>query len=192
MVEQKAKTRQALTRLLQRWSDGDETAESELLPLVYDELHRIAEGIFRRERSGHTLQATAVIHEAYLDLGRGNKVRWQSRNHFFAFMARVMRRVLVDHARRSNRLKRGGAMQQVTLDQAIEDGIGGETGPDLLALDEALKTLEELDPDQASLVELRYFAGLSIEEVADLRGVSRTSVVRQWRLVRAWLYQQLT
>ena len=191
-LQRKAETRNALTGLLRRWNDGDEAAESELFPLVYDELHRIAEAIFRREHSGHTLQATAVVHEAYLDLCRGDKVDWQSRKHFYAVMARVMRRVLVDHARRSNRLKRGGALQQVTLDQEVEAELIRGTGPDLLALDQALTTLEELDPDKASLVELRYFAGMSLEEVAELRGVSRTSVVRQWRLVKAWLYQQLS
>ncbi len=191
-MEGKTETGGVLTELLQRWSDGDENAESELLPLVYDELHRIARRIFREERSGHTLQSTAVVHEAYLSLRKAKKVDWQSRKHFFGIMARVMRQVLVDHARRRDRLQRGGAMKRVTLDCNIDVKLSEGSGTDVLVLDLALKNLEQLDPDSAKLVELRYFCGLSLEEVAEVRGVSRTTVIRQWRHARSWLYQELS
>jgi RNA polymerase sigma factor (TIGR02999 family) len=181
-----------LTQLLQRWSAGDEEAETELLPIVYDELHRIAERIFRDERSGHTLQTTAVIHEAYLNLSGGAQVDWQSRRHFYGVMARVMRRVLVDHARQRSRLKRGGDMQRVMLDRGIDAEFSRTEGGDVLDLDLALKGLEKLDAEKARMVELRFFGGLSLEEVAEVMDTSRTTIVRQWRLAKAWLYRELS
>jgi RNA polymerase sigma factor (TIGR02999 family) len=180
---------QDLTKLLQRWSAGDRDAAEQLLALAYDELHRIAGLCFARERRDHTLQTTAVIHEAYLNLTQGKPIDWRDRSHFFRLMARVMRRVLVDHARDRSCLKRGGQAGRVTLD---ESGlVGADKGPDLIALDDALLDLERNDPEKAAVVELRFFGGLTIEETAEHLEVSPATIVRQWRVARAWLYREL-
>lgn len=179
----------SVTQLLQRWGDGDREAALAALPLVYDELRRIAARQLRRERCGHTLQATAVVHEAYLRLGEEQAFHWPSREHFFAFAAHLIRRVLIDHARRRNRDKREGHRERVTLAEAAE--IALEKGADLEALDDALATLQAIDPLKATIVELRYFAGLTSEEIAGQLGISKETVGRHWRRARTWLRDQL-
>ncbi|HBL30219.1 MAG TPA: RNA polymerase subunit sigma-70 [Acidobacteria bacterium] len=178
-----------ITQLLQRWSQGDRAAADEILPLVYGELRRIAEGHFRRERPGHTLQATALVHEAWLRLAEESGLQWQSRVQFFGLVAHLIRRILVDHARRQNRLKRGGGAFRVDLEEAMEVAAGRP--PELEALDDALERLAAVDPRKARVVELRFFAGLTMEETAESLGVSVETVGREWRRARAWLYQEL-
>jgi RNA polymerase sigma factor (TIGR02999 family) len=179
-----------LTELLQSWSRGDREAEAEVLPLVYGELHRLAAGQIRREPAEHTLEATALVHEAYLRLARTPGLRWESRAHFLAFAARLLRRILVDHARQRKRLKRGGRDQRITLAEAAE--ILPSRAPDLIALDEALASLASRDRRKADVVELRFFGGLTLEETAALLGVSPDTVHREWRRAKAWLYHALT
>jgi RNA polymerase sigma factor (TIGR02999 family) len=157
---------------------------------VYNELRRIAALQLRQERSEHTLQATAIVHEAYLRLSEESSLRWPSRAHFYAFAAHLIRRILVDHARNRNRLKRGGDLQRITVAEIEAMADSGES-PDLVALDDALTTLETLDPRKAAVVELRFFAGLSIEETAAQLGVSPKTVSREWRLAKAWLFNEL-
>jgi RNA polymerase sigma factor (TIGR02999 family) len=178
-----------ITKLLQTWSDGDQEAAVRVLPLVYDELRQIASRQLRQERGSHTLQATAVVHEAYLRLRGQAGFEWPSRAHFFAFAAHLIRRILVDHARHRNRAKRGGGMEKVTLAEAADLAL--ERAPDLVALDEALTNLEALDPRKAAVVELRFFAGLSLDETAEQLGLSAETVGREWRRAKAWLYGQL-
>lgn len=178
-----------VTELLNRWSVGDREAMAQALPQVYDELHRIACREFRRERADHTLQVTAIVHEAYLRLAGVRGLDWPSRNHFFAFAAHLMRRILVDHARRHNRAKRGGEIRHTSLDEAGELALPG--APDLVALDDALFTLERREPGLATLVELRFFAGLTLEETATALAISPETVSRRWRLAKAWLHGQL-
>lgn len=182
--------RDDVTALLFAWRAGDVAAGERLLPMVYDELHRQAERAMRREDAAHTLQATALVHEAYLRLVDQRRVEWKNRAHFFGVAAQAMRRVLVDHARGRLAEKRGGAMQRVTLGDA---GAGASADPDLdvLALHEALERLAALDPDQARLVELRYFGGLGIDETAEALGVSAATVKREWAVARAWLKREL-
>ena len=181
-----------VTELLQRWSTGDREAAERVLPLVYDELRRMAAKQLRLERGEHTLQATAIVHEAYLRLAEQGGFRWPSREHFFAFAAHLMRRILVDHARQRNRAKRGGHSRQVTLAEIEElGGLRLAPGPDLVALDEALTRLEALDPRKAAIVELRFFSGMSLGETAAQLGVSAETVGREWRRARAWLYDAL-
>lgn len=160
-----------------------------VLPLVYDELRQIASRQLRQERGGHTLQATAVVHEAYLRLRGLEGFEWSDRAHFFAFASRLIRRILVDHARHHNRAKRGGGLEKVTLAEAADLSL--ERAPDLVALDEALTNLEAIDPRKAAVVELRFFAGLSLDETAEQLGVSAETVGREWRRAKAWLYGQL-
>jgi RNA polymerase sigma factor (TIGR02999 family) len=178
-----------ITQLLAEWSDGNQSALDELYPLVYDELHRLARRYMSRERKGHTLQTTALINEAYVRLVDQKNVHWANRSHFFAISAQIMRRILIDHARRHAYAKRGGGAQQVSLDEAaaVASGIGAE----ILRLDEALKTLAEMDPRRSQVVELRYFGGLNNEEIAGVLHVSENTVTRDWNMARAWLYQQL-
>ena len=176
-----------VTALLSEWSGGDRKAVERLLPLVYDELRRQAARLFRREAPGHTLQPTAVVHEAWLRLRPSGP--WKSRAQFFAVAGRLMREVLIDHARRRSAAKRGGRQSRLTLDEERTPGGGG--GVELLALDEALQKLEGLDPQQARVVELRYFAGLSIEETAEALSVSPATVKREWQMARAWLREAL-
>ena len=180
-------SRRTVTRLLQNVSAGEPDALDALLPLVYSELRRRAANYLRRERPNHTLQATALVNEAYLRLVDQQHVRWQNRAHFFAIAAQAMRRILVDHARGRRRAKRDGVL--VPLDDA-EPLVDGRQ-VDLLALDEALETLAARDKQQSRIVELRYFGGLSIEETAEVLRVSTATVKRDWAMARAWLHQQL-
>jgi RNA polymerase sigma factor (TIGR02999 family) len=179
-----------ITELLAEWSDGNQSALDELYPLVYDELHRLARRYMSRERKGHTLQTTALINEAYVRLVDQKNVHWANRSHFFAISAQIMRRILIDHARRHAYAKRGGGAQKVSLDEAVAvtSGIGSE----MIRLDEALKMLAEMDPRRSHVVELRYFGGLNNEENAGVLHVSENTVTRDWNMARAWLYQQLS
>jgi len=176
--------------LLAEWSGGNQAALDELYPLVYEELHRLARRYMSRERKGHTLQTTALINEAYVRLVDQRNVRWANRSHFFAISAQIMRRILIDHARRHAYAKRGGGAQQVSLEEVAM--VAREAGSDLIKLDEALKILAKMDPRRCHVVELRYFGGLSNEEIAGVLKVSENTVTRDWNLARAWLYQQLT
>lgn len=179
---------QAVTRLLLDWSGGNQTALEEFIPVVQAELNRLARSYLRRERPGHTLQTGALVNEAFLHL-IDQRVSWQNRAHFFGIAAQLMRRVLVEHARRRQRDKRGGAWQRVSLGDATETAITTEA--DLVALDDALRTLAEFDPQQSRVVELRYFGGLTIEETAEVLGISHATVEREWRTARAWLLREL-
>lgn len=179
-----------ITRLLAEWSEGNQSALDELYPLVYEELHRLARRYMSRERKGHTLQTTALINEAYVRLVDQKNVRWANRSHFFAISAQIMRRILIDHARRHAYAKRGGGAQQVSLDEVAM--VARDASSELVKLDEALKTLAKMDPRRCHVVELRYFGGLSNEEIAGVLHVSENTVTRDWNLARAWLHQQLT
>lgn len=179
-----------ITQLLAEWSDGNQTALDKLYPLVYDELHRMANRYMNRERKDHTLQTTALIHEAYVRLVDQKHVHWTNRAHFFAISAQIMRRILIDHARRHAYAKRGGGAQKVSLDETAI--IAGDRASDMLLLDEALKRLAEMDPRRGQVVELRYFGGLNNEEIADVLKISENTVTRDWNMARAWLYQELS
>ena len=181
---------ESITRLLQSWSDGDPEALDRLWPLIYHDLKRVASGMMRGERSDHTLQATALVHEAFLRLADQKHVRWQDRRHFFAIAARMMRRILVNHARRRASLKRGNEAKRVCLIEA-DNALPGVC-PDLVAVDDALRAFEEIDPEKARIVELRFFAGLSNEEIAELQGCSEKTVRRHWKVAQVWLYRELT
>jgi RNA polymerase sigma factor (TIGR02999 family) len=181
----------AITKLLRAWSDGERDGADTLVPLVYEELKRQARRYLRRERAGHTLQTTALVNEAYLKLIDQRNVKWQNRAHFFGIAAQMMRRILVDHARDRHRQKRGGAAENLPLDEAFAIAADGRD-LDLLALDEALNRLAELDDMQARIVELRYFSGLSIAETAEVVGLSGTTVKQNWNMAKAWLHHELT
>jgi RNA polymerase sigma factor (TIGR02999 family) len=174
-----------ITSLLERWGGGDRDAFDELMPLVYAELKRIAGAYLSEERQGHTLQVTALVHEAYLRLLQYREPRFESRKHFYAAAAQAVRRILVDHARRRAAGKRDPA------DLPPDAGVILPTGTDVLALDEALNLLQESDPEKVRIVELRYFAGLSVPEVAEITGISQATVKRQWAVAKAWLYRTL-
>ena len=178
-----------VTQLLLRWQAGDRAALDKLLPLVYDQLHKLATRQLKRERKGHTLQPTAVVHETYLRLVDQRRANWQSRAQFFAVAAGMMRRVLVDHARSRRAAKRGGLMPHI----AIEDVEAGIDPPsvDLVDLDDALGKLEQLDADQAKIVELRFFGGLTVEETAEVVRSSPATVKRDWHSAKAWLFREL-
>jgi RNA polymerase sigma factor (TIGR02999 family) len=178
-----------ITRLLVAWGDGDESALAELTPLVYEELHRLAHRYMSGERGGHTLQTTALVNEAYVRLIDWKSVRWQNRAHFFGVSAQLMRRILVDFARSRGYRKRGGGAQAIELDEAAI--VADDKGADMVALDEALTALAELDPRHSRVVELRFFGGLSIEETAEVLKVSPATVRRDWSLARAWLHSEL-
>ena len=178
-------------RLLREWSGGNREALNELLPLIYDDLHKQAARYLRRERQDHTLQPTALINEAYLKLIDQRDVNWQNRMHFFGIAAQAMRRILVDHARTKHREKRGGDNEELPLDEALTVAVD-EKNIDLIALDEALTRLEKKDQQQARIVELRYFSGLSLEETAEALNISRTTATRDWAMARAWLNRELT
>ena len=180
---------QEITRLLEDWAGGDRGALDKLAPLVHAELRRIARRQMGSERQGHTLQATALVNEAYLRLAGGEGLALQDRAHFYAVCAQVMRHVLIDHARAHARDKRGGGAPRVALDEAAV--MSGEGASELVALDEALRALEAVDPQKGRVVELRYFAGLSIEETAEVLGVSRATACREWAMARAWLRREL-
>jgi len=179
-----------VTLLLLAWSDGDQAALDKLVPLVYDELHRLAHRYISRERPGNTLQTTALAHEAYLRLVDGKRVHWKNRAHFFAVAAQTMRRILVDLARARQNLKRGGGAQQVSLDEGLV--ASPERSIDMLSLDEALVRLAALNPRQSQVVELRYFGGLTDEEVAEVIKISPRTVRSDWRLAKVWLYRELS
>ena len=178
-----------ITQLLVDWGKGNKLALDGLMPLVYDELHRIASRYLRRERQGHTLQTTALINEAYLRIVDQNRVNWQSRAHFFGVAAQMMRRILVDHARSHLYAKRGGGAQKLTLDDAI--ATPQECDLDLVALDDALTTLGQIDPQQSRIIELRFFGGLTIEETAEVIGISPATVKRDWNMAKAWLFGEI-
>ena len=190
-MEQSQPTPKQITEILLEWSNGKQEALDALLPLVYDELHRQASRYLRRERIGHTLQTTALIHETYLKLIDQREVNWQNRAHFFGVAAQAMRRILVDYAKARHREKRGGAGENLPLEAATL-AVSGEKGIDLEALDEALTRLAEFDERQASIVELRYFSGLSVEETAEVLHVSPATVKNDWKSAKAWLYQEIT
>jgi RNA polymerase sigma factor (TIGR02999 family) len=179
-----------VTELLVAWSDGDELALERLAPLVHVELRRLASRYMSRERDGHLLQTSALINEAYLRLIDWKSARWQNRAHFFGVAAQMMRRILVDHARAHEAEKRGGEFQKLSLDENL-DASGGERDVNLVALDDALNRLAEMDPQKSKIVELRFFGGLSVEETAEVLGVSAPTVKRQWRMAKAWLYGQV-
>jgi len=178
-----------VTQLLQAWSRGDETALDRLMPLVYDELRRLAHHYMTRENAGHILQTTALVNEAYLQLIDANMVKWQDRAHFFAVAANLMRRILVDFARSRNSQKRGGKLSHVSLDEAAL--LSSEQDADLIELDEALTALAAVDSRKAKVVELRFFGGLSLEETGEVLGVSPDTVWRDWDLAKAWLYREM-
>jgi RNA polymerase sigma factor (TIGR02999 family) len=178
-----------ITRLLADWGRGDREALDRLAPLVHAELRGIARRQMSRERPGHTLQATALVNEAYLRLSGQDGFQYQDRAHFFAVCAQVMRHVLIDHARSHARDKRGGGALQVTLGEL--EALDGRRAAELVALDEALRELEEFDPQKGRIVELRYFAGLGVEETAEVLGISPTTVRREWRRAKAWLYRSM-
>lgn len=182
-----------VTRLLQAWRDGDRSALDDLIPLVYRELHSIASRHLARERPGHTLQSTALVHEAFLRLLGQHSVEWQNRAHFFAIAASQMRRILVDYARRQSADKRGGPARPSSIDEGfdIEAPAVGLERLDALALDRALQQLEAIDPTQGRVVELRYFGGLTIDETAAVLGLSTGSVKREWTTAKAWLFRAL-
>lgn len=182
-------TRQQVTQVLIDWGNGDREAAERLMPLIYDELRQIARGYLQNERSDHTLQATGLVHEAYLRLVDQTRTTWQSRAHFFGVAARVMRRVLVDHARRHRTDKRGGMWEKLEFDEAFSPGVGRDL--DLVALDDALQDLATRDPRQSQVVELRFFGGLTLEEAGEVLAVSPRTVKREWRRAKAWLRREI-
>jgi RNA polymerase sigma factor (TIGR02999 family) len=179
-----------LTSLLIEWQEGDPTALDRLTPLVYDELRRIAHRYVRRERNGHTLETTALVNEAYVRLAGSKNIAWENRSHFFAATAQVMRHVLIDHARKRLYAKRGGDIQHVPLDDAMSE-MTAQRADELIVLNEALSELAKLDPRKASVVEMRYFAGLSLEETAEVLNISLMTVRRDWRAAKAWLFRRM-
>lgn len=179
-----------VTELLIAWNKGNQEALERLLPAVYDELRKLARSYLRRERPDHTLQATALVHEAYLRLIDQHSVTWQNRAHFFGIAAQMMRRILVNHAVAKQTDKRGGDAQKLSLDEAL--GLAEERELDLIALDDAMKTLAEFDPRQSRIVELRFFGGLSIEETAEVLGISPATVKREWNTAKMWLHRELS
>lgn len=189
-MNQDAKTHE-ITEMLREWSAGKREALDELMPLVYKELHRQAAQYLRRESKSHTLQTTALIHEAYLKLIDQREVKWQNRAHFFAIAAQAMRRILVDYARTKQREKRGGSDEKLPLEAAMSVAVD-EKPVDLIALDEALTRLGEIDERQARVVELRYFSDLSLEETAEVLNISRATAAREWTMARAWLHREMT
>ena len=179
-----------VTRLLLAWSNGDRAALDELIPLVYDELRRLAHHYMRQEREGHTLQTTALVNEAYVRLIDQNSVHWQDRAHFFAIAAQMMRRILVDYARSRRYAKRGGDARQVSFNESAI--VSPQKGAEMVAIDEALTDLATRDMRKSKIVELRFFGGLNIQETAEVMGISPTTVQREWRSAKAWLYQAIT
>jgi RNA polymerase sigma-70 factor (ECF subfamily) len=178
--------RKDITRWLKAWSSGDESALQRLTPLVYAELHQRARGLMRRERADHSLQPTALVHEAYLRLLGSAPIDWNDRSHFYALAARLMRQILVDHARSCGRKKRGGEAVRVTLDETV----AGYDAPDLVRLDDALQALATVDARKSRVVELRFFGGFSVDETASILAVSPQTVLRDWRLAKVWLQRE--
>ena len=180
---------ESVTRLLIELSQGNNAAVDALLPLIYDELRSLAANYLRRERSDHTLQPTALVHEAYLRLVGQTRVNWQNRAHFFGVAAQMMRRILVDHARAHQAGKRGADFQKLSLDDNIDKAV--ERSNEIVALDEALRELAEIDEQKSRIIELRYFGGLSVEETAEVLGIAPVTVKRHWRMAKAWLYRRM-
>ena len=181
-----------VTQLLSKWSSGDQSALDQLLPLVYGELHRLAAAYLRRERSNHTLQSTALVHEAFMRMVHQQDVQWKNRAHFFAICAQMIRRILVDYARSQHAEKRGSGAAKLALDDAMAVPQAPATDVDLLGLNDALDRLAEMDERQSRIVELRFFAGLSIEETAEVMHLSPASIKREWQTARAWLFREMT
>jgi RNA polymerase sigma factor (TIGR02999 family) len=181
---------QNVTELLVGWSNGDKEALDRIVPIVYDELRKQAARYLRRERAGHTLQTTALIHEAYIRLVDQKNVRWQNRAHFFGISAQLMRRILVDHARTKGRAKRGGSDIRVSLDDT--NLIAKGTDLDIIAVDEALERLAQIDEQQSKIVELRFFSGLTVEETAEVLKISPATVKRDWSMAKAWLHREIS
>ncbi len=179
-----------VTRLLRAWSDGDQAALARLAPLVEAELHRLAGSYLRRERPGHTLQTTALVNEAYLRLIDDSAVQWQNRAHFYGIAAQLMRRILVDHARRRQKLKRGGNPLRVSLAE-VERKVAEEPSADIIALDEALSSLSQFDARKSQIVELKFFGGLKEEAIGEVLKIPLRTVQREWNIARAWLYNEL-
>ena len=180
-----------VSALLRAWSDGDQGALQALTPIVYEQLHRLARQYMRRERSGHSLQATALVNEAYMRLADYTRMQWQDRAHFFAVSAQVMRRILVDYAWRHN-VKRGRGVRHVSLEDVAIIAPGEDAETDLVALDQALIGLTRIDPRKSQIVEMRFFGGLTVEEIGEVLKVSPGTIKRDWRAAKAWLYQELT
>jgi len=181
---------QDVTQLLRDWSQGNRAALELLTPIVYDELRRLAQYYMGRENAGHTLQATALVHEAYLRLFDQRRMQWQNRAHFFGIAAQMIRRILVDHARATRAAKRGGGAVALSLDEAL--GVAEKKDIEMIALDDALRTLAEVDHQQAKIVEMRFFTGLTIEETAEALGISPATVKRDWVSAKAWLFREMT
>lgn len=188
-LEMTATSPHEVTQLLLDWSSGNQAALDRLMPLVDRELHRLAHHYMRRENPGHTLQTTALVNEAYLKLIDQKHVHWKNRAHFFALASQLMRRILVDHARRRQYAKRGGGAQKISLDVAMI--VSPKRGADLIALDEALDRLAAIDPRKSKVVELRFFGGLNVEETAEALQISTVTVMREWSMAKAWLYNSL-
>lgn len=176
-----------ITMLLKAWSEGDQSALEKLTPIVYKELHRLAGRYMKGERAGHSLQTTALVNEAYMRLVDYKRMQWQNRAHFFAVSAQLLRRILVEHARRRN-LKRGAGVHHISLDEVA---IAGRRSADLVALDDAMKALAQIDPRKEQVVEMRFFGGLSVEETAEVLKISSVTVMRDWSTAKAWLYREL-
>jgi RNA polymerase sigma factor (TIGR02999 family) len=179
-----------ITELLLAWGEGDQNALASLTPLVYGELHRLARYYMSKERPGHTLQATALVNEAYVKLVDSSRVQWRNRAHFMAVAAQLMRRILVDFSRSRDSRKRGGDLREVTLDEGLVVSDAPES--DLVALDDALSNLAKIDPRKAQVVEMRFFGGLSVDETAEVLGISNITVMRDWNTAKAWLFRELT
>jgi RNA polymerase sigma factor (TIGR02999 family) len=179
-----------VTELLTAWSSGDQAAREHLIPLVYDELHRLAHQYMRRESPGHTLQTSALVNEAFVKLVDQKNVRWQNRAHFFGIAAQLMRRILVDHARSRQTAKRGGGVQPISFDDALY--VSDERSAEVVAVHEALEQLSKFDARKGQIVELRFFGGLSIDETAQVLRVSPGTVMRDWTLAKAWLHREIT
>lgn len=180
----------SVTQLLVAWSNGDQVARDELMSVVYEELHRLAHHYMRRESSGHTLQTSALVNEAFLKLVDQRNVHWQNRAHFFGIAAQMMRRILVDYARHRHYAKRGGGMREMSLDEALI--VSDERSTEVVALDETLERLAKFDPRKSQIVEFRFFGGLSIEETAEVLAVSPGTVMRDWTLAKAWLRREMS
>jgi len=180
-----------ITQMLIELTDGNQEIVNQILPHIYDELKRLASSYLRKERVNHTLQPTALVHEAYMKLIDQKRVQWQNRAHFFGIAAQVMRRILLDHARKHQADKRGGEFEKLPLEEEILI-VSHDKSNELIALDDALESLAAIDEQKAKIVELRYFGGLSIEETAEVMGVSVPTINRQWRMAKAWLYSQIS
>jgi RNA polymerase sigma factor (TIGR02999 family) len=178
-----------ITQLLSAWSNGDQKALDKLIPLVYEELHRLAARYMRRENPGHTLQTSALVNEAYIKLIGQKNVRWQNRAHFFGIAAQLMRRILVDHARTHGALKRGAGASKLPLDETAIVALDRST--DFILIDDALKNLAQIDPSKSRIVEMRFFGGLTTEEIAEVEKVSPSTIEREWRKAKAWLYREI-